>query len=188
MQEEKTIIEEQELQTQTADATDTTTEETATEDTKTLTLEEQLAKAQSEIEELKDKYLRQVAEFDNFRKRTLKEKTDLILNGGEKVITAFLPILDDLERAQQNMQKSDDIVALREGVDLILGKLSKVLVSQGLQKMETEGVLFDTDFHEAIALIPIDDETQKGHIIDCVQAGYLFNEKVVRHAKVAVGQ
>lgn len=188
MQEDKTIIDGQELQSQKEETVVAPTEEHTEETAKTLSVEEQLAVAQAEIEELKDKYLRQVAEFDNFRKRTLKEKTDLILNGGEKVITAFLPILDDLERAQQNMHKSEDIEGLREGVDLILDKLTKTLGAQGLQKMDTDGALFDTDFHEAIALVPTENEEQKGHIIDCVQAGYLFNEKVVRHAKVAVGQ
>lgn len=185
MTEEHKHTEEQELQN-TTESTNSTAE--TTEASRELSLEEQLAAAQEEIANLKDKYLRQVAEFDNFRKRTLKEKTELILNGGEKVMSSLLPVLDDLDRAQANIYKSDDIIVLREGIDLILDKLTKNLAAQGLKKMETTDALFDTDFHEAVALVPTEDEAKKGHIIDCMQAGYTFNEKVLRHAKVAVGQ
>lgn len=149
---------------------------------------EKLAQAEEKIIELQDKYLRQVAEFDNYRKRTLKEKAELILNGGEKVITEFLPILDDMERALTNMEKATDVETLREGVDMIFQKMMKTLSSQGLKKIDTEGQSFDTDYHEAIALIPAQEDEQKGKIIDCVQTGYMLNEKVIRHAKVAVGQ
>ena len=142
----------------------------------------------TEIDSLKDKYLRQVAEFDNYRKRTLKEKTELILNGGEKVLSALLPVLDDLDRAMQNIEKSNDVETLKEGVTLIIDKLTKILQGQGLQKMDTVGKEFDTDFHEAVALIPAPEEAQKNHVIDCVQPGYMLNEKVIRHAKVVVGQ
>ncbi|MDD4759520.1 MAG: nucleotide exchange factor GrpE [Bacteroidaceae bacterium] len=145
-------------------------------------------KLEKDLAEMKDKYLRQVAEFDNYRKRTLKEKTELILNGGEKVMTALLPIMDDLERAQQNIEKSDDIKALKEGVELVFQKLQKVLESQGLKKIETKGQDFNTDFHEAIAMIPAQSDEQKGKVVDCVQAGYMLNDKVIRHAKVAIGQ
>jgi molecular chaperone GrpE len=148
----------------------------------------QTEELEKQLDEMKDKYLRQVAEFDNYRKRTLKEKTELILNGGEKVITALLPIMDDFERAQQNMEKANDIKALKEGVDLIFQKLQKVLESQGLKKIETEGQDFNTDFHEAIAMIPAQKDEQKGKVVDCVQAGYMLNDKVIRHAKVAIGQ
>ena len=141
-----------------------------------------------ELAVLKDKYLRQVAEFDNYRKRTLKEKTDLILNGGEKVLTALLPILDDLDRAAENIEKSNDLDTLKEGVALILDKLTKTLAAQGLKKMETIGQPFDTDFHEAVALIPAQEEAQKNVVIDCVQQGYQLNDKVLRHTKVVVGQ
>ena len=147
-----------------------------------------MAEANDEIATLKDKYLRQVAEFDNYRKRTMKEKTELILNGGEKVLSALLPVLDDLERAAQNIEKSTDLDTLKEGVNLIIEKLNKTLASQGLQKMDTIGKAFDTDFHEAIALIPAQQEEQKNHVVDCVQAGYMLNDKVIRHAKVVVGQ
>ena len=149
---------------------------------------EEMARLEAEIAELKDKYLRQVAEFDNYRKRTLKEKTELILNGGEKIITSLLPVLDDMERAQQNIEKSDDIEALKEGTNLVFKKLMTVLESAGLQKIDTDGKDFDTDVHEAIAMIPATTDDQKGKVIDCVQAGYKLNEKVIRHAKVAIGQ
>ncbi|WP_462347237.1 nucleotide exchange factor GrpE [Alloprevotella tannerae] len=162
-----------------------TVEENAQEE---LSVEEQLQKAQEEIQHLKDNHLRQLAEFDNYRKRTLKEKAELILNGGEKVITAFLPILDDLARAQENIEKNQDYNTLKEGVDLIVKKLYKVLGEQGLTVIDTEGQPFDTDYYEAVALVPVADETQKGKIIDCVQTGYKLNDKVIRHAKVVVGQ
>lgn len=149
---------------------------------------EKLAEANEEITALKDKYLRQVAEFDNYRKRTLKEKTELILNGGAKVLEALLPVLDDLERAAQNIEKSNDLQTLKEGVDLIISKLDKTLSAQGLKRMDTIGKDFDTDFHEAVALIPAQEEAQKNHVIDCVQTGYMLNDKVLRHAKVVVGQ
>lgn len=137
---------------------------------------------------MKDQLLRQMAEFDNYRKRTIKEKSELILNGGQKVLESLLPVLDDLERAQTNMDKSDDVATLKEGVELIIDKLTKTLSTQGLSKIETDGSAFDTDFHEAIALVPVEDESKKNQIIDCVQTGYTLNGKVIRHAKVAVGQ
>ena len=164
-------------------------EDTAEENTQEeVSVEEQLQKAQEEIQHLKDNHLRQLAEFDNYRKRTLKEKAELILNGGEKVMTAFLPILDDLARAQKNIEKNQDYNTLKEGVDLIVKKLYKVLGEQGLTVIDTEGQPFDTDYYEAVALVPVEDETQKGKVIDCVQTGYKLNDKVIRHAKVVVGQ
>ncbi|MBF0960489.1 MAG: nucleotide exchange factor GrpE [Alloprevotella tannerae] len=151
-------------------------------------VEEQLQKAQEEIQHLKENHLRQLAEFDNYKKRTLKEKAELILNGGEKVLTAFLPVLDDLARAQENIEKNQDYNTLKEGVDLIVKKLYKVLGEQGLSVIEAEGQPFDTDYFEAVALVPVEDDAQKGKIIDCVQTGYKLNDKVIRHAKVVVGQ
>lgn len=168
-----------------AEMQEETAEENAQEE---LSVEEQLQKAQEEIQHLKDNHLRQLAEFDNYRKRTLKEKAELILNGGEKVITAFLPILDDLARAQENIEKNQDYNTLKEGVDLIVKKLYKVLGEQGLSVIEAEGQPFDTDYFEAVALVPVEDDAQKGKIIDCVQTGYKLNDKVIRHAKVVVGQ
>lgn len=149
---------------------------------------EKLEEAEAEIASLKDQLLRKAAEFENFRKRTIKEKTELILNGGRRVIEALLPVLDDLERAQDNMGKATDVEALKEGVDLILSKLDKTLSGQGLKKIDTTDALFDTDFHEAIAMVPAADDSQKGKVIDCVQTGYMLGETVIRHAKVAVGQ
>lgn len=149
---------------------------------------QELKAAKATIEEQKDKYLRLSAEFDNYRKRTLKEKAELIKNGGEKAISAILPILDDLERALQNMQKADDVKAVYEGIDLIYQKFLKGLSQEGLQKMEPVGEAFDTDYHEAVALVPAPSEDQKGKVLDCVQTGYKLNDKVIRHAKVVVAQ
>ena len=147
-----------------------------------------LEEANRQIEELKDKYLRSVAEFDNYRKRTLKEKTDLILNGGEKAITAILPVIDDMERAIANGAKTDDPNVLREGMELIYSKFIKVLESLGVKTIETEDADFDTDVHEAIAMVPGMGDDKKGKVLDCVMRGYKLNDKVIRHAKVAVGQ
>lgn len=149
---------------------------------------QELKAAKATIEEQKDKYLRLSAEFDNYRKRTLKEKAELIKNGGEKAISTILPILDDLERALQNMQKADDVKAMYEGIDLIYQKFLKGLSQEGLQKMEPVGEAFDTDYHEAVALVPAPSEDQKGKVLDCVQTGYKLNDKVIRHAKVVVAQ
>ena len=147
-----------------------------------------LEKAQEQIDELKDKYLRSVAEFDNYRKRTLKEKAELILNGSEKAVGAVLPILDDMERAIANGEKTDDPQVLREGISLIYAKFQKVLESLGVKEIETTDADFDTDVHEAIAMVPGMGDDKKGKVLDCVQKGYKLNEKVIRHAKVAVGQ
>ena len=147
-----------------------------------------LEKAQEEIADLKDKWLRSVAEFENYRKRTLKERAELILNGGEKVITAILPIIDDVERAIENGAKTDDPEVLREGMSLIHQKFMKTLEAQGVSKIETENADFDTDVHEAVAMVPGMGDDKKGKVIDCLQQGYKLNDKVIRHAKVAVGQ
>ena len=147
-----------------------------------------LEKVQEQIDELKDKYLRSVAEFDNYRKRTLKEKAELILNGSEKAVGAVLPILDDMERAIANGEKTDDPQVLREGISLIYAKFQKVLESLGVKEIETADADFDTDVHEAIAMVPGMGDDKKGKVLDCVQKGYKLNEKVIRHAKVAVGQ
>ena len=147
-----------------------------------------LEAAEAEIADLKDKYLRQVAEFDNYRKRTLKERAELILNGGEKTITALLPVIDDMERAMQNGEKTDDPQVLREGMTLIYQKLIKVLESQGVSKIETTDADFDTNLHEAVALVPGMGDDKKGKVIDCLATGYKLNDKVIRYAKVAVGQ
>lgn len=145
-------------------------------------------KITQQLEELKDKYLRTVAEFDNFKRRTLKEKTELILNGGEKAITAILPIIDDMERAIENAHKQECVDAVEEGWELIYKKLLSTLEGMGVKKIEVENKDFDVDFHEAVAMVPGMGDDKKGKIIDCVQTGYTLNDKVIRHAKVAVGQ
>ncbi|WP_278794838.1 nucleotide exchange factor GrpE [Hoylesella nanceiensis] len=142
----------------------------------------------AELEALKDKYLRTVAEFDNYKKRTLKEKTELILNGSEKTVTTFLPILDDMERAIANAGKAKDITAVEEGWELIYNKFIKQLDCIGVKKIETNDADFDVDYHEAVAMVPGMGDDKKGKVIDCVQTGYTLNDKVIRHAKVAVGQ
>ena len=148
--------------------------------------EDPLEKANKEIAELKDKYLRTLAEFDNYKKRTLKEKAELILNGGEKTVKAVLPVLDDFERALKD--KSDDPKAIKDGVTMIFNKFVNTLESLGVKKIDTTDKDFDTDFHEAVAMVPGMGDDKKGKVIDCVQTGYTLNDKVIRHAKVAVGQ
>ncbi len=148
----------------------------------------ELEDVQEQLEQQKDKFLRLSAEFDNYRKRTMKEKAELILNGGEKTISSILPILDDFERALQNMEKATDVNAIKEGVEIIYNKFIKVLKENGVKVIETKGQPLNTDFHEAIAVIPAPEEAQKGKILDCVQNGYTLNDKVIRHAKVVVGE
>lgn len=191
---EDTQINEETLKTEETAAHETATpeKETETPENEETAAEEQtsetrLAEAEARIAELKDQYLRKMADFENLRKRTIKEKTELILNGGKDVIESLLPVLDDLERALDNVDKTDDVAAIKEGIHLIVDKLSKALAAKGLKKMETEGQEFDTDFHEAVTLFPGAPE-QKNKIIDCVQTGYFLNERVLRHAKVVVGQ
>lgn len=151
-------------------------------------LEKELEEAQTAIEEQKDKYLRLSAEFDNYRKRTMKEKAELILNGGEKSISSILPIVDDFERALKNMETATDVAAVKEGVELIYNKFMSVLGQNGVKVIETKEQPLDTDYHEAIAVIPAPNEALKGKILDCVQTGYILNDKVIRHAKVVVGE
>ncbi len=144
--------------------------------------------ALAKIEEVTTKYKYLAAEFDNYRKRTLKERAELILNGGEKAIVALLPVVDDMERALKNGEKTDDPVVLREGMELIYQKMMKTLESLGVKRIETEGADFDTDLHDAEALVPGMGDDKKGKVIDCLATGYKLNDKVIRHAKVAVGQ
>lgn len=206
MKEEDKNIKDKECVKNTQDETcnkskaDETTNEEATADDKNKNEEESvqsdskeqetdpLEKAQDEIAQLKDKYLRSVAEFDNYRKRTLKEKAELILNGSEKAIQAILPIIDDMERALANSEKTDDVEVLKEGMKLIYQKTNKVMESLGVKKIDTNNADFDTNFHEAVAMVPGMGDDKKGKVLDCVQTGYTLNDKVIRHAKVAVGQ
>ena len=152
------------------------------------TVETKLAKSEAEAADLKDRLLRQMAEFDNYRKRTMKEKAEIILNGSAGVVTDILPVIDDLERAIANSAKSEDYNALKEGVELIYNKLMHILEQKGLQKISPKNEPFDTDFHEAIAMIPAPSEDLKGKVLDCAIDGYKLNDKVLRHAKVAVGE
>ena len=145
-----------------------------------------LVAAQNEAEQWKDKYIRLVAEFENYKKRTLKEKSELILNGSEKTVAAILPILDDFERATAD--KTEEPQAIKEGYELIYKKFLKALETLGVNKIKTDNADFDVDYHEAIAMVPGMGDDKKGKVIDCVQTGYTLNDKVIRHAKVAVGQ
>ncbi|MBR6015812.1 MAG: nucleotide exchange factor GrpE [Prevotella sp.] len=143
--------------------------------------------ALDEITKLKDQLLRTVAEFENYKKRTLKEKAELILNGGEKTVAAILPVLDDFERALADTH-TDDPQAIKDGMDLIFKKFTKTLEGLGVHKIETDGQDFNVDYHEAVAMVPGMGDDKKGKVIDCIQTGYTLNDKVIRHAKVAVGQ
>ena len=184
IEEGDSLQQEQEAQSEVENNAET--DEVSTAETEAEPSPEEQAEAQ--IAELKDKYLRSVAEFDNYRKRTLKERAELILNGGEKVLTAILPVVDDMERAIDNGAKTDDPQVLREGMELIYHKLMKVLESQGVSLIDTNDADFDTDIHEAVAMVPGMGDEKKGKVIDCLQKGYKLNDKVIRHAKVAVGQ
>ncbi len=150
--------------------------------------EDEITSLKSQISNLQDKYLRSVAEFDNYRKRTTKEKAELILNGGSNAIKAILPVLDDMERAIENGAKTEEPQVLREGMELIYQKFQKALEGLGVKQIETEDADFDVDVHEAVAMVPGMGDDKKGKVIDCLQRGYKLNDKVLRHAKVAVGQ
>ncbi|MBQ4229774.1 MAG: nucleotide exchange factor GrpE [Bacteroidaceae bacterium] len=154
---------------------------------KELTVEEQLEAANAEIASLKDQLLRKIAEFDNYRKRTIKEKTDLILNGGEKTIVTILPVIDDMERALKNMKEAEDINAVLEGIELIYKKFMDILGRQGVSVIETKEADFDVDVHEAVAQLPAPTPELKGKVMDCTLTGYKLNDKVIRHAQVVVG-
>lgn len=187
-EEQKEQQETQETQETQNTQAETDTEKEASQDTeKELTVEEKLEAANKEIEELNDKLLRKIAEFDNYRKRTLKEKTELILNGGEKTIVSILPVIDDMERALKNMKNADDVAAVLEGVELIYKKFMDILSKQGVSVIETKDADFNVDIHEAIAQLPAPTEELKGKVMDCTLTGYKLNDKVIRHAQVVVG-
>lgn len=153
-----------------------------------LTDTDKLAQKEAEIAELKDKLLRQAADYANFRKHAMARQTELILNGGKSVIESLLPILDDIERAEANLDKEEENEGISEGIRLVFKKLNDTLQKQGLERMDVKDKAFDTDFHEAVALFPSQDESLKNKIIDCVQTGYMLSGKVLRHAKVVVAQ
>jgi molecular chaperone GrpE len=189
-QEEEETLEQNEQKEDTV-ASDFVADEAAATDAPAEEPEEEkdpLEKALAEIEQLKTQMLYKTAEFDNYRKRTLKEKAELILNGGEKAVSAILPIIDDMERAIENGAKTDDSQVLREGMELIYNKFVKALEGLGVKEIETENADFNTDVHEAVAMVPGMGDDKKGKVIDCLQKGYQLNDKVIRHAKVAVGQ
>jgi molecular chaperone GrpE len=194
MNENETIQQKEDLNTDTNNATVNNEEQTVNEEQTAetaeaeLTVEQKLEAAEEKIAELNNALLYKAAEFENYRKRTIKEKAELILNGGEKTIIALLPVLDDLERAMQHINTATEVSTLREGVELIINKLNKTLADQGLSKIDTKEAEFTTDLHEAIAFIPAPTDELKGKVIDCTQAGYKLNDKVIRYAKVAVGQ
>ena len=173
-------VEQQSQNEQTEEAQTQKNEETAKE-------KDPQEEAQAEIAELKRQLLYKAAEFDNYRKRVIKEKADLILNGGEKVITAILPVMDDLERALEQMQKADDVQAVLEGVGLIQKKFQSILEKQGVKAIETKDAEFDVEVHEAVAQFPAPSPEMKNKVVDCTQKGYKLNEKVIRHAQVVVG-
>lgn len=162
--------------------------ETKESDKKELTPEEKISELEKQIEELKNQQLYKMAEFDNFRKRVMQEKADLIKNGGAKFITTLLPIIDDMERAQQNMDKYEDVAAVKEGLSLIIDKFFKLMAQEGLKKMEVVGQPFDADLHEAIAMVLGQPDDQKGKVMNCMMNGYTLNDKVIRYAKVAVAE
>lgn len=182
----------EDVTSQTPDAEAAQAQENASGETTSESGEDVQAKELEEVKEQlevqRDKYLRLSAEFDNYRKRTMKEKAELVLNGGEKTISSILPVLDDFERALQNMEKTTDVNAVKEGVEIIYNKFMKVLRENGVKVIEAKGLPLNTDFHEAIAVIPAPEEALKGKVLDCVQNGYTLNDKVIRHAKVVVGE
>jgi len=135
-----------------------------------------------------DAYLRLMAEFDNYRKRTLREKAELIKSGGEDVLTNMLPVIDDFERALNNVKNTEDITAVIQGLELIYTKFISYLLQQGVKVIETKDRLFNTELYEAIATIPAPEDALKGKILDCIQTGYTLHDKVIRHAKVVVGE
>ena len=149
--------------------------------------ESEIENLKAQIAEIKDKYLRQVAEFDNFRRRNAKERVELIQTAGKDVITDLLDVLDDSERAQKQMESTDDVTQIKQGVQLVFSKLRNTLSAKGLKPMESVGKEFNPDLHEAITEIPAGDE-MKGKIVDEVQKGYLMNDKIIRFAKVVVGK
>lgn len=185
---EENVVSQAEETLQTAEEQDSTNKEESTESAETPEVEvDPLEAAQAEIAELKKQILYKVAEFDNYRKRVIKEKADLIMNGGEKVITAILPVMDDMERALEQMRKAEDVQAVVEGVELIQKKFMGILEKQGVKPIETKDADFDVEVHEAIAQFPAPSEEMKNKVVDCTLKGYKLNEKVIRHAQVVVG-
>ena len=187
-EEKETVLNGSAVEEETADEKEAPVDEETTPNDSAEDEQDPLEAALAEIEQLKTQMLYKTAEFDNYRKRTLKEKAELILNGGEKAVSAILPIIDDMERAIENGAKTDDVEVLREGMELIYHKMLKALEGLGVKEIETQNADFNTDVHEAVAMVPGMGDDKKGKVIDCLQKGYQLNDKVIRHAKVAVGQ
>jgi molecular chaperone GrpE len=193
--ENKQHIEENESQTTTGETTADTVENEAadTEGQEPEAAEEgaagdqETAKLRAELGEMKDKYLRLYSEFDNFRRRTAKEKTDLFKTANQELMAALLPVLDDLERARRAMEEAEDTEAVKEGVELVFHKIANTVQQKGLKPMESIGQPFDPDLHEAITQIPAPDESMKGKVVDEVEKGYFLHDKVIRFAKVVIG-
>ena len=188
MEEKETILNGSAVEEEATDEKEAPVDEETTPNDSAEEEKDPLEAALAEIEQLKTQMLYKTAEFDNYRKRTLKEKAELILNGGEKAVSAILPIIDDMERAIENGAKTDDVEVLREGMELIYHKMLKALEGLGVKEIETQDADFNTDVHEAVAMVPGMGDDKKGKVIDCLQKGYQLNDKVIRHAKVAVGQ
>lgn len=150
--------------------------------------DDKVQELEGQLKEVNDKYLRLVADFDNFRKRTAKERVELIKNAGEDVIKSLLDVVDDSDRAMKQLETSDDIVQIKEGITLVFNKLRNILLSKGLKEMESKGQGFDTELHEAITEIPAPTDDLKGKVLDEIQKGYYLNDKIIRHAKVVVGK
>ena len=170
---------------ETAETTDSEAEETATAEPVD-ERDAKIAELEAQVAAQKDQYLRLYAEFDNYKKRTLKEKAELIQTAGKNVLEQMLPLIDDGERAMVSVQKADSVDGVKEGIDLIYNKFVKFLDSNNVKEIETVGLPFNTDFHEAVAQVPM-GEDKKGVVIDCTQKGYIMGEKVVRFAKVVIG-
>ncbi len=147
----------------------------------------ELEKAQAELAEMKDKFLRLHAEFDNFKRRTSKEKIETMLTANRELMVALLPTLDDFDRTNKSLETIDNVDALKEGVALVFGKLSRTLEQKGLKPLETKGTVFDTELHEAVTQIPAPSEDLKGKVVDELEKGYYLNDKIIRYAKVVIG-
>ncbi len=190
-EESKKDLNEQQEQTAEMPEVEATAEEVAAE-AEELTAEEalqkQLDETKQQLEKAQKEYMFLLAEFDNFRKRTLKEKQDLIKNASEGAMKDLLPVIDDFERAIQAAEASDDVDSIKEGVNLIYNKFVKYLEKNGVKAIDSTDADFDTEYHEAVTTFPTDDESKKGKVIDTVAKGYTMNDKVIRHSKVVVGQ
>lgn len=181
--EKETLNETQDSKQETQNTQEQNVETPETANTNT----EEVNEWEKKYNDINDSYLRLMADFDNYRKRTIKEKADLIKNAGERIITDFLPIVDNFERALESMKTAEDVDAVRQGVELIYNQMMSMMKANGVAVIETKDAPFDTEYHEAITTIPAPTPELKDKIVDCTTKGYTMNEKVIRHAKVVVG-